>query len=103
MVALIGLAAYSGTISDCRGDYWFSVEIRTSENNFQPVLLILLIVMPDSPTSLVQRGRIEEATGAEVGTGGGGIKEGGGGGGGAAKRASASSGIPSSSGRSGIC
>ena len=48
-------------------------------------------------------GGIEEATGAEVGTGGGGIKEGGGGGGGAAKRASASSGIPSSSGRSGIC
>jgi len=32
----------------------------------QPVLLILLIVMPDSPASLVQRGRIEEARAALV-------------------------------------
>ena len=31
VVALIGLAAYSGTISDCWGDFWFSVKIITSE------------------------------------------------------------------------
>ena len=34
VVALIGLAAHSGTISDFRGDFWFSVKIRTSEKQF---------------------------------------------------------------------